>query len=202
MNEHVRPAALATRRPVTRAAEGLPRWSWTTAEIERLVALRVLDEHERIELIGGEIVPMSPVGQRHVRVAERMQRRFLRSCGSDVWVVEKPQFNLDANTYTEPDLLAFPAAMDSYDVRGPQALLVVEVADSSLDYDLGEKASLYARYGVREYWVVEAWELVTTVHRSPGPGGYGDIARHLRDQPITPLLMPHMSVRLAEIGLD
>ena len=199
MNQHVR--LRPEGRPTTRAAEGLERWRWTTADIEHMARLGIFGERDRFELMGGEIVPMSPVGQRHERVVERLQRLLVRRAPPGLWVAKEPQFNLDENSYRKPDLLAAPEEIDTYDLRGPAALLVIEVADSSLAYDLGVKAAEYARYGVREYWVINAWTLETIVHREPGPEGYASRSSHPPTEQLVPHLAPSLAIRLAELGL-
>ena len=100
-----------------------------------------------------------------------------------------------------PDLLVRPATIKVPDVRGITALLVVEIADSSLDYDRKTKAEVYARFGVREYWVVNAWTLDTRVHRQPTGSGYGSIVDAPPSQQLTPMLAPTLAVRLAELDL-
>lgn len=92
MNERLR-----NRPPprTTRAAEGLPRWRWTTADLLRLVELGVLDEKEPIELLGGEIVPMPPSGLRHDVVADELTAYWRYKVPADVWVGIERQFNLD-----------------------------------------------------------------------------------------------------------
>ena len=166
MNQH------RQRTRTTRAAEGLPRWRWTAAEIEEMTQAGVFGEHDRFELIGGEIVPMSPraTGTRSCAAAWR-----IGSAGS---VAEpmgylEPQFNLDADLYTVPDILVHPAEILVPHVRGPTAVLVIEIADTSLSYDLEVKAPLYAAAGVREYWAIDAIKLTTTVHRDPSGSEYG-----------------------------
>ena len=148
MNTHLRPPTLPLS---TQAAEGLPRRRWTTAELEAMVRAHILDPEERIELIGGEVVPLPAKGHRHELVADELQRYWVRNADALIWICSERQLNLDAETYTTPDLLVRPAAIKIPDVRGETALLVVEVADSSLDYDWKTKAPLYARFGVREY---------------------------------------------------
>src|SRR5271154_3465913 len=159
-------------RPTTRAAEGLPRWSWSVSEIERLAAGGFFRDDDRFELVGGEIVPMSPKGRRHEIVRAALAFRFPRAAPEGVFVVSEPQFNLGEDTYVVPDILVHPAAIKTPDVRGVDALLVVEVADTSLAYDLQAKAQLYASHGVREYWVINAATLVTTVHTWPSVATY------------------------------
>ena len=112
------------------------------------------------------------------------------------------QFNLAEDAYTKPDIVVRPAAVRSPDLTGESVLLVIEVADSSLAYDQGAKALLYAQYGVREYWVVDVRTLATRVHREPGPQGYGQVVEIAADDLLMPLLVPALAVRLADLSLE
>lgn len=207
MNEHVKPPAsrlpLPRRRPPTRAAEGLPRWRWTTAELERVAATGIFNGQDDFELIGGEMVPMSPSGRRHDLVREEVEEALRNQASPEVKVVGEMQLNLAEDTYTKPDVLVRPATIKSPDLRGDTVLLVVEVADSSLETDLDTKARQYATYGVREYWVVEAWPLTVHVHRQPEPaaGIYRSIERVPPSEARSLLLAPSISVRMADLGL-
>ena len=198
MNEHLR----RTHRMPTQAAEGMPRWRWTTAELLRLTELGAFTDNDRFELIGGEIVPMSPKGRRHEVVADVLQKFWARRCPEEIWISAERQFNLEPETYTTPDLLVRPAGIQVPDVRGDTVLLVVEVADTSLAYDQGTKAALYARFGVREYWVINARTLETRVHRGPLPSGYTEVSTIPKDDQLTPLLAPALAVRLREIDQE
>lgn len=150
MNEH------RQQSRTTQAAEGLPRWRWAAAEIEELTQAGVFGEHDRFELIGGEIVPMSPKGARHEILRSGLAHRLSRLCPPNLWVTSEPQFNLDVDLYTVPDILVHPAEILVPQVRGPTALLVIEIADTSLSYDLEVKAPLYVVAGIPEYWVIDA----------------------------------------------
>src|ERR1700722_675530 len=164
---------VAPRRPPTQAADGLPRWRWTVDEIERMAAEGYFQENDRFELLGGEIVPMSPKGRRHEIIRGELTLRLARSTPKDIFVVSEPQFNLADDTYLNPDILVHPASLKTPDVRGADALLVIEVADPSLRYDLNTKAPIYATHGVREYWVINAGTLSTMVHKEPSDQAYG-----------------------------
>jgi Uma2 family endonuclease len=139
-------------RPTTQAADGLPRRRWLVAEIEKMAEDGYFRDDERFELVGGEIVPMSPKGIRHEAIRGTLALHMARRTRDDIFVISEPQFNLDDDLYLNPDILVHPAAIPSAKVRGGDALLVVEVADSSLRYDLNTKAPMYAAYGVREYF--------------------------------------------------
>lgn len=198
MNEHVRSPAT---RPTTQAAEGLPRWHWTTAELIRLTDLGAFTAEDRIELIGGEIVPMSPVGRRHELIADELHRHWGRRLPPGVWMTTERQLNLVDDSYTKPDLWVFPDAIKAPDVRGDTVLIVVEVAQTSLKFDLGTKADLYAKHGVREYWVIDAATLDTRVHRDPSSAGYSDVVDRKPHEMLTPTLVPQLAVRLADLDL-
>jgi Uma2 family endonuclease len=189
-------------RPTTRAADGLQRWSWTVAEIERMAAGGYFRDEDRFELVGGEIVPMSPKGRRHEIIREALAFRFSRAAPDGVFVVSEPQFNLAADTFAVPDILVRSSGIKTPDIRGGDALLVVEIADTSLAYDLQIKAKLYASHGVREYWVINAATLVTTVHSRPSGAAYAVIKEVEPGELVSPVLAPGLAVSLAALDLD
>jgi Uma2 family endonuclease len=195
MNEMFVPAP---RRPTTQAADGLPRWRWTVAEVEKLAAAGFFHEDERMELLGGEIVPMSPEGRRHETLRIELADRFHRQAPPELIVASHAQFNLSEETYTVPDILVPPRAIKTYDLRGGDPLLLVEVAETSLDYDLRTKVPLYAAHGVREYWVINAKTLMTTVHQQPSGNSYA----FAQEIPGDALLVPSLAVSLSSLDLD
>lgn len=195
---------LSSAQPVvrtTQAAEGVPRWRWSTAELLRMCELGLFDENALVELIGGEIVPMSPTGRRHELVADELAQLWLPLLRPDYKLSQQRQFNLDDVTFTKPEIMVRPCTIKAPDLRGDASLLIVEVADSSLSYDLTIKALLYARFGVREYWVVEAWSLITHVHREPTAAGYASVKQVPADIEHAPLLVPELNVTMAKLDL-
>jgi Uma2 family endonuclease len=101
----------------------------------------------------------------------------------------------------EPDFIVYPASLRSPRVRADTVLLIVEIADASLNIDLSTKAQRYAASGIREYWVVNPRTLVTTVHREPQSSGYADPRDVVATEVLTPSLAPSLEVRLAEPDL-
>jgi Uma2 family endonuclease len=196
MNELFNPAQ---QRPTTQAADGLPRWRWTVAEIERMAAAGYFHEDERFELLGGEIVPMSPKGRRHEIIRLKLSYRFTRLASEDIFVAAEPQLNLGPDTFLVPDLLVHPAAIATPDVRGGDALLVVEVAETSLAYDLKTKAKLYAAHGVPEYWVINASTLMTTVHTQPSGDAYASALEIAPDTLLTPTRAPSLAISVGTL---
>jgi Uma2 family endonuclease len=198
MNEHF---ILPPQRPTTRAAEGLPRWRWTVADIERMEAARIFSEYDKFELLGGEIVPMSPKGIRHELIREQLSFRFSRLAPDDVFVVPEAELRLSDDTLTEPDILVRPAAIKTHLLRGIDVLLLVEVANSSLAYDLKTKAPLYALSEIPEYWVINALTLMTTVHLRPCGGAYAAVDEFPPTERLVPTLVPALAVSLNELDL-
>ena len=199
MNEQLRPRFLA---PATQAAEGLPRRRFTVAEIEAMVAKGIIGEDERFELIGGEVVPMSPKGNRHELVKAALQQYwFPRIVGTPINLITETTLRTGEDEFLEPDFLFWPRAVPLESVTAAVALLIVEVSDTSLGYDLGRKAGIYARLGLQELWVVDANPLVTTIHRDPGPSGYADTRKAGPSAMLQPAQAPQLAVSLAAIEL-
>jgi Uma2 family endonuclease len=175
----------------------LPRWRWTVAEVEKLAAARFFHLDERFELLGGEIVPKPRRRRREEIVREELAFCSARRAPEHVLVASLPQFNLSHDTFMLPDLLVHPRKIKTYDLRGGDALLVVEVAETSLLYDIRTKVPLYATHGVREYWVINAKTLMTTVHRQPSGNSYAFSQELPADASLVPSLVPALAVSLS-----
>jgi Uma2 family endonuclease len=188
---------------VTSAAEGLPRRRFTVAEVEAMVAAGVMEEDERVELIGGELVPMSPKGSRYEVLKTALADRRYRLPDSNAGLVIATTFRLGEDTYLEPDVVVFPRASGIYGLTADSALLVVEIADSSLVFDMGRKAALYASFGVRELWVIDAVRLTTRVLREPAADGYRNARDFAASDRLVPLVAPEaFALRLEELELS
>ena len=157
--------------PVTQAADGLARRAFTVKDILRMVETGILSEDERFELIKGEIVPMSPKGNRHEVIKLALIEIFVTETPKDVRVGVESTLYLSDDTFLEPDLSLYPRRILPADVRGTDILLAIEVADSTLGYDRGLKARLYASYGAQELWVIDAAKRRTFVHLGSNPDG-------------------------------
>lgn len=186
---------------VTQGAEGLARRAFTVAEIWRMVETGVIGPDERFELIEGELVPMSPKGPAHETVKSALGIAFAKALPPDLWMGFETTIELSDTTFVEPDLAVYRRGLALREVRGPDILLAIEVADTSLPYDLGAKAGLYALHGVPELWVVNARERLTSVHRDPGPEGWGRIEQKSPGEALVPAAqaLAHVRIRLSEI---
>jgi Uma2 family endonuclease len=171
------------------------------AELEQMVAAGILDEDERIELIGGEVVPMSPKGNHHEVVKAALNFFWVPKLPDDLMVVTETTFRFTDDTYLEPDFVFYPKATGIRGLSAGTARLVVEIADSSLAYDLGRKANVYAGFGIVEVWVINAVSLQTRIHRDPTPTGYRTIVDLPPTERLEPLLVPGLAVTLSELEL-
>jgi Uma2 family endonuclease len=188
---------------VTNAAEGLLRRRFTVAEVEAMVEAGVMDEDERIELIGGELVPMSPKGNQHEVVKTALLDRWYRARPQDCGLTPETTFRLSEDTYLEPDIVVYPRAQGLKGLSGPSVLLVVEIADSSLRYDSGRKAALYASFGVRELWVIDAVKLTARVFRAPSDEGYREAEDFSALERLVPFVAPNaFALRLDELEIE
>ena len=185
----------------TMAAEGLPRLALTVDDVYRMVEAGILDENERVELIDGELVPMSPKGNRHEVLKAQLNLFFARHVPQNVMFVPETTFRLSETTYLEPDFVFYNSEQALADLRGDSSLLVVEVADSSLSYDRGRKARLYASFGVPELWVIDAVKLAAYVYRGPEGGFAEPIAVKGRHEALQSLLIPALGVTLGLLPL-
>jgi Uma2 family endonuclease len=185
----------------TNAAEGLLRRRFTVAELEQMVAAGILDEDERIELIGGEIVPMAAKGNQHEILKAALTIYWARRLPADLMFVTETTFRLTPDTYLEPDFVFYPKAGGWDGLSAATATLVVELADTSLGYDLGRKAALYAAFGIAELWVIDAVKLDTRIHREPTPSGYRSIVDLPPSHPLVPAAAPVLAVTLSELEL-
>jgi Uma2 family endonuclease len=194
MNRHV-------TQTTTTAAEGLPRRRFTVAELEQMTAAGILQEDERIELIGGEIVPMSPKGNHHEVLKTALTIDWARKLPADLLFTNETTFRLTVDTYLEPDFVFYPKESGWKGLSAATARLVVEIADSSLAYDLGRKAGLYAGFGIAELWVINAVTLQTRIHRDPTQTGYASVVDVAPRERLVPQAAPALAVVLSELDL-
>lgn len=183
----------------TQAAEGLPRRRWSVAEIEEATRLGLFDEDERFELIGGEIVPMNAKGIQHEVIKVALNLHFAATRPSEIIFAQETTFRLNEDSFVEPDFIFFRKS-DGVAALSPRtALLAVEIADSSLRWDLGRKARIYANFGIPELWVIDAVASTIHVHRKPGLEGYESIRQWERTDMVDSSAVPGISVNLSQL---
>jgi Uma2 family endonuclease len=148
--------------------ETLPIKRWTRVEYDRLIECGVFGPEDRIELLGGLLVVREPQGSPHA-LGIRMAEEALRAVFASGWDVRvQLPVALDDDSEPEPDVSVVPGSFRDYrHGHPPRAVLIVEVAESSLALDRGEKAGLYARAGLADYWIVNLVDHVLEVYRDP-----------------------------------
>ena len=157
------------------AAVAIPRHRFTVEDFARLGDAGIFAEDDRVELIDGEIRDMTPIGQPHAWIVNRLARRLFTRLADGVYVSVQNPLRLDGHTEPQPDLVVARGGEDDYADRHLEAgdvLLVIEVADSSLRYDRAEKMPRYGRSGIPEAWLVDVTGGAVTVYTTPGAGGY------------------------------
>jgi Uma2 family endonuclease len=142
-------------------------------EYDKLVDIGAFKD-ERIELLEGVLLRMSPHGPLHDGTVERLTRVLFRSLDPRAAIRVQSAVAAGDGSEPEPDLAVVPPG-DYCQAHPNAAWLIVEVADSSLDRDRGIKARVYAAMDVPEYWVVNVADRCVEVHAQPGPTGYGSI---------------------------
>ncbi|HUT11175.1 MAG TPA: Uma2 family endonuclease [Thermoguttaceae bacterium] len=173
---------------------------FSLAQYELMVESGAFDgpHHQRIEFIRGEIREMTPIGIRHGAVVDRVTRLSTQLLPPHRAVV-RIQGTLRApalESAPEPDVLwLVPKDYFQGHPEPEDVLLLIEVAESSLTYDTGEKARLYAEAGIADYWVVDLVEDCVEVFRDPQPSGYRSRRTHRGDEEIRPLAFPDVALQ-------
>ena len=145
----------------------------TVDAFHRMGETGILGPADRVELIEGEIIDMSPIGVLHAAIVDALVRFFSRRAGESVFIRCQNPLRLDDLSEPEPDIAILRPRADFYTTSHPgpaDVLLVIEVSDTSLAYDLGTKVPLYARHGIPEVWVIDAATRRTRVFRQPAIG--------------------------------
>jgi Uma2 family endonuclease len=159
----------------------------------RMADAGILGERERVELIDGEVVTMAPIGPRHSACVDCAIQTFVLTTSRDAIVRAGNPVRLNRFNEPQPDLTLLRPTADFYASAHPgpgDVLLVVEIADSSLGYDRGVKAKLYAEWGLVDYWLADLKANTLWVYSSPEGGAYQAVEQHRRGESIAPRLLP------------
>jgi Uma2 family endonuclease len=178
------------------------RRRFTVDDYYRMADAGILTREDRVELIEGEILEMSPIGSRHAMCVDTLHELFVLRF-SDVALV-RGQNPIRLNDYSEPepDLALLRPRADRYASGHPTAedvFLVAEVADSSIHYDRHTKVPLYARNGIPECWLVDLTRNLIVAHRDPTPRGYRTTLTVGPGEMLAPLAFPDCPLPVSEI---
>jgi Uma2 family endonuclease len=172
-------------------------------EFEHMVRAGVFASDDRLELIEGEIVEMTPIGPPHGAVVDRLNALMSRHLMDRVIVrVQGPVGFVPLHSRPQPDLALLRPRADYYARRVPGArdiFLLVEVMDTSVEYDRRRKAPLYARAGVQELWLADIPAGVVDVLREPSGDGYRASRTHRRGESLTLLAFPDVTLRVDDV---
>jgi len=194
--------------PAAETPVRLPVRRFSLEEYHRLIEIGFFADDERVELIEGILVPMSPMHSKQAAAIRRLDREFGRQLSDLALVsVQMPISLPRTTTEPEPDLALARLREDDYSQAHPDPedlYLVVEVAYSSLANDEGTKAELYARSGIQEYWIFNLIDELLVVYRNPftSAGGVGSYQTKItlhRDDIASPLAFPDCKIRVREI---
>jgi Uma2 family endonuclease len=182
------------------ASQPIQTRRWTRQEYDRMAATGIFHPEERLQLIDGEIITMTPQGSGHA-TAVRLTEEALRNVfgiGFDVRTQLPLALNLDSEP--EPDVAVVHGSPRDYKNEHPQsAVLVVEVADATIALDRQQKASLYARAGIPEYWILNLIDRCLEIYRDPSSRGYLSVNRTEASGTVFVLSKPETAISIADL---
>lgn len=182
--------------------------AFSADDVRRMVEAGILDEDERVELVEGELVEMAAKGFAHDRVKNAILEVLFAAKPADVVVAVESTLQLSPLTLLEPDILVFPKRARARSpegfatVAGTEVLLAIEIAASSLTYDRGRKAGLYARHGVPEYWVIDVNARTALIHAGPSGDGWRHVEERSSEDVLRPLAPALSAFTIRLIDLD
>jgi Uma2 family endonuclease len=168
----------------------------------RMAEAGVLKPDARVELLDGRIIDMSPIGPFHGGSINRLIRLFSMISGGRWLVSAQNPVRLDDHSEPQPDLMLLRPATDDYRSRHPRpedVFLLIEVADSSLDFDRGEKLPAYGRAGIPEVWILNLPDNTLEVYREPHFSGCASQIRLRAGDKAVPLAFPDAKIEAAEL---
>jgi Uma2 family endonuclease len=195
------PSVLAEPTELTEAHVAERRKRWTRTEVQNLVAAGQLPE-SGYELIEGDILTKMPKNRPHVYTTQQVTFALADIFGRE-YVQSQDPVALSEISEPEPDICVLRRPQRDYLSSGTpladEAHLVVEVSDTTLDFDTTVKAALYARALVADYWVVDIVGRRMIVHREPVDGHYQDVLAYTEDESVSPLTAPAAYLRVGDL---
>jgi len=174
----------------------------TVDDYHQMAAVGIFGPETRVELVAGEVLDMSPIGSLHAALVRALSRRLAEAAGDRALVAVGDPLHLDRASEPQPDIALLSPRSDWYAAAHPRAadvLLVVEVAESSLAYDLGIKVPLYGRHGIPEAWVIDARTRTVHVFREPSAEGYALTRVVPADGMIASLVFPEAMLSIGSL---
>lgn len=175
---------------------------FTVDQYQAMAKAGIIDHQEKVELIQGEIITMSPIGFRHAFVTTYLSNWFARQLGERTIVASQNPIQLANHSQPQPDIALLKPVDDFYGDRLPNAediLLLIEVADSSLTYDQTVKVPLYAQHQIPEVWLIDLTRNCLQCYLSPGKNSYQTETQFSPNQTISPKAFPELELSLIRI---
>lgn len=177
-----------------------PPYRWSRAEYDRAVEAGAFDPDARAELLEGHVLAMAPQGSRHATGVELAGEALRAAFGPGCRVRIQLPLAAGDDSEPEPDAAVVEGGIrDHLDAHPAAALLVVEVADDSLRRDQTLKQRIYARSGIREYWLVAIPDKRLEVYRDPTGDGYRTVSMHRSGDAVAPLARPAAAVAVDDL---
>lgn len=180
----------------------LLRRRFSLEEYHQMAEAGILTENDRVELLDGEIVEMSPIGRRHAACVDRLNRLFGSRLAEKAIVRVQNPVELSDRAEPQPDIALLQPREDFYEAGHPQPqdiLLLVEVADTTAEFDREIKIPLYASSRIAEVWLVDINEQCLEVYRQPASNGYQNVQKLQRGQSIFIQAFPDINLTVDEI---
>lgn len=166
----------------------IARWQFTVADYARMREAGILSEDDRVELLDGEVRPMSPIGPFHAAIVNILVMLLTRQLGDRAIVSVQNPIQLNDYSEPQPDVAILQPREDFYAGAHPgpsEVLVAIEVADSSLEYDRTEKLPRYAIAGIAEVWIVDVGKQIVEQYNQPRNGRYHQMQLAERGERIT-----------------
>lgn len=178
-------------------------WRFTVQDYHKMAEAGILCEDDPVELIDGEVVEMSPIGDRHIASVNRCARILHRTLPeADVIISIQNPIQLGPHSEPQPDVAVVRFRADFYSgstAKPEDVLLVIEVADSSLRYDRGTKLPVYAAAGIPEAWLLDLEGEALERHHDPAGGRYGVITRVGRGKELASTTVEGLVLRVDDL---
>jgi Uma2 family endonuclease len=178
------------------------RKRFTVDDYYRMAEVGILGPADRVELIEGEIVEMSPIGDRHAMAVNRTNMVFARGLGDNVVVSVQNAVRVDRYNEPQPDIVLIRPREGFYGVRHPRpedVVLLIEVADTTLRYDRDVKLPIYAKNGVNEVWIIDLKNDVIHVYREPKDGKYTVVEKKDRRESVSPQAFSSFAINVDDL---
>jgi len=173
---------------------------WTREEYDRLVGAGAFHPEARVQLIQGEIVERTPQSAQHATALRRLQKALETVFREGYDVRAQLPLALEEQSEPEPDIAVVLGSLNDYRAHHPTtALLVVEIADTTLDFDRTRNRAIYAQAQIPEYWIINLVDRLLEVYRNPQGSAYLTALRLRLDEAITPLAAPAAHLRVGDL---